>query len=186
MKINKKELFLWELLGAVFISVCGITLHFTYELSNYNFIVGLFSSINESLWESIKPYFFSIVFFSCIEYFSFSSSLSNFFTAKVTSVIFLSAFILFLLNYTQSFLGGTNFLLNIITYVLGCIVAQIISFRILILNKHYALANLISLVFLISLTILFFAFTLNPPNCNLFKSLNKPTFYKFITPEIMA
>lgn len=186
MKINKKELFLWELLGVVFITVCGITLHFTYELSSYNFIVGLFSSTNESLWESIKPCFFSIIFFSSIEYFSFSSSLSNFFTAKVASIIFLSAFILFVLNFTQSFLSGTNLLLNIITYVLGCIMAQTISFRILILNNHYALANLISLVFIISLTILFFAFALNPPNCDLFKSLNKPTFYKFITPETMA
>ena len=186
MKSSRKEIFLWELLGVIFIIICGTTLHFTYELSNYNFIVGLFSSINDSLWESLKSYFFSIIFFSCIEYFSFNISLSNFFTAKVTSVIFLSAFILLVFNFTQGFWSDSKLLLTILTYVLGCIVAQLISFKILILNKHYALANLISLVIIIALTILFLAFTLNPPNCTLFKSSNKPTFYKFITPETMA
>lgn len=186
MKINKKEILYWELLGVIFLIICGVALQFTYELSNYNFIVGLFSSTNESLWEHLKIYFFPIIFFSCIEYFCFKDEINNFFTAKAASTLFLSAFILVILHLLQYFWGESKLLFNIITHALGCILAQIISFRILILNKHYALTNLISLAILISLMILFISFTFNPPTCNFFKALNKPTFERYLTPETIA
>ncbi|MBR1413061.1 MAG: hypothetical protein IJ574_00120 [Bacilli bacterium] len=38
----------------LFISIIGTILHFTYQLSNKNKIVGLISSKNESTWEHIK------------------------------------------------------------------------------------------------------------------------------------
>ena len=49
------------LIGFIFISIVGTLLHFTYELSNHNKYVALFSAVNESTWEHIKialtPYF---------------------------------------------------------------------------------------------------------------------------------
>ena len=39
----------------IFISVLGVLLHFTYEWSGDNAVVGLFSAVNESTWEHLKP-----------------------------------------------------------------------------------------------------------------------------------
>ena len=35
-------------------SIVGTTLHFTYNLSHKNIVVGIFSAVNESTWEHIK------------------------------------------------------------------------------------------------------------------------------------
>ena len=42
------------LLGFLFISIIGTLLHFTYDFSNHNKVVALFSAVNESTWEHIK------------------------------------------------------------------------------------------------------------------------------------
>ena len=42
----------------IFISVLGVLLHFTYEWSGDNAVVGLFSAVNESTWEQLKLLFF--------------------------------------------------------------------------------------------------------------------------------
>ena len=42
----------------IFISVLGVLLHFTYEWSGDNAVVGLFSAVNESTWEHLKLLFF--------------------------------------------------------------------------------------------------------------------------------
>lgn len=44
----------------IFISVLGVLLHFTYEWSGDNAVVGLFSAVNESTWEHLKLLFFPV------------------------------------------------------------------------------------------------------------------------------
>ena len=52
----------------ILISIIGTLLHFTYELSNYNFFIGLFSAINESTWEHIKIGLTPLFLFYILEY----------------------------------------------------------------------------------------------------------------------
>ena len=44
----------WQIITVIVCIILGILLHFTYELSGENMIVGLFSAVNESTWEHIK------------------------------------------------------------------------------------------------------------------------------------
>ena len=57
-----------------FISILGVLLHFTYEWSDDNRIVGLFSAVNESTWEHLKLLFFRCF---CSRWSSCSSSMKN-------------------------------------------------------------------------------------------------------------
>lgn len=41
-------------IGMIFIATIGTLLHFTYEWSNHNKFVAIFSAVNESTWEHIK------------------------------------------------------------------------------------------------------------------------------------
>lgn len=42
------------LLSIIIISIVGTISHFLYDISNHNKIVGLFTAVNESIWEHIK------------------------------------------------------------------------------------------------------------------------------------
>ena len=44
--------------GAVFVLVVGTLTHFLYEWTGNNFVVGLFTPVNESVWEHMKLVFF--------------------------------------------------------------------------------------------------------------------------------
>jgi hypothetical protein len=86
MTVNQKNLILrYELFGMLFISVLGGMLHFTFELSGYNPIVGTFSAVNESVWEHLKLGFWPILLFTIIEYTSIKNQTNNFFLAKNAS-----------------------------------------------------------------------------------------------------
>ena len=59
----------WQIFASIFCLILGTILHFTYEWFNYNVIVGLFSTINESVWEHLKLLFYPMFFISIIGYF---------------------------------------------------------------------------------------------------------------------
>ncbi|MBQ7919323.1 MAG: hypothetical protein IJ324_05225 [Lachnospiraceae bacterium] len=62
----KKELRKCFIIGFIFISVFGTLLHFLYEWNSDNRIVGLFSPVNESIWEHMKLFFFPMLLFTVI------------------------------------------------------------------------------------------------------------------------
>ena len=51
---NKIKLKTFEIVSTIFIIVSGILLHFLYDWSNNNTLVGIFSAINESTREHLK------------------------------------------------------------------------------------------------------------------------------------
>jgi hypothetical protein len=52
--VNNKSVLLFELVGIVFIIFLGSALHFTFEWSGNQPAVGIFSAVNESVWEHLK------------------------------------------------------------------------------------------------------------------------------------
>ena len=59
-----KGLKLYMLTGIIFVSVLGTLLHFAYEFSGNNILVGLFAPVNESIWEHTKLIFFPMLIYS--------------------------------------------------------------------------------------------------------------------------
>ncbi|GKU27865.1 DUF6512 family protein [Clostridium folliculivorans] len=170
MKHKKSELLLWEVIGIPFLIVVGLTLEFAYKTLNQNFIIGLFSVINNSIWENLKIGFFSIILFTLIENLSLKESADNFFTAKALEVIFMSILLsIYYLLFKYNFINNQIINHNIIFAVI-CTLSQMLSFRILTLNRNYPYLNLLSFLFLIIGTLIFFAFTINPPSNWLFEA----------------
>ena len=62
-----RKLNLYIISGIVFTIIVGTLLHFVYEWSGSNSIVGLFSPINESVWEHMKLLYFPMLFYALIE-----------------------------------------------------------------------------------------------------------------------
>ena len=59
-----KTLKLTHIIGFFFVVLFGAMLHFTYEWSGDALWVGLWSSVNESVWEHFKLGFSSLIIFS--------------------------------------------------------------------------------------------------------------------------
>ena len=94
----------------------GTLLHFTYDLSGGNKIVGAFSAVNESTWEHLKLIFFPMILFSVFEYFLAKDKGNCFISSKVLGTI--SGMILIVaLFYTLTGITGAELgFINIIIF----------------------------------------------------------------------
>ena len=88
----------WQIIAILFTLVVGTLLHFTYEWSGENKIIGTFSAINESTWEHLKLIFFPMLIFSIFEGIKIYKETNNYIEAKAIGIIF---GILFIKKYFQ-------------------------------------------------------------------------------------
>ena len=168
-RAERKSIFGYELAGIVFIVIIGSMLHFTFELSGHQPIVGVFSAVNESVWEHLKLGFWPALVWVLSEYRSIKKSTNNFFFAK-TIGIYLIPFVIPILFYSYTaILGESVLVIDILTFVVAVIVGQLVSCKLLTYGKLPDMLNKISLVALILLGVAFMLFTFYPPHLPLFR-----------------
>ena len=59
----------YQIVSAIFVSIVGTLLHFTYKFFGENSFVASFSAVNESVWEHLKLLFFPLLLTTIIGYF---------------------------------------------------------------------------------------------------------------------
>lgn len=185
VEIKEKEgiLMFWkkyryEIYGILFTAAAGTLLHFVYEWSGSAVIVGLFAPVNESVWEHIKLLFFPGLLFSVWDYFHASRRPASFLPARTAGLTAGMAAIP-LLFYAYTALLGTNHLaLDIMVFLLGILLAFLIS---ALLEKKISttatalsgtktrVLPFLSAVLIIIYLLLFFLFTFRPPQLPLFR-----------------
>ena len=165
--MDKNKIRNYEIFSVIFTFIFGTLLHFTFNLSNGNPIIALFSSINESVWEHLKLIFFPMLATTIIGYFYFNKSIPNYLCAKTAGIV-ASMFFVISFFYTYTGVLGKNFaIIDISSFFLTTIIGEYISYR-LIINK-FNCNNKISLIILIVIFICFVVFTYFTPNIGLFK-----------------
>ena len=158
----------WQIIAVIICVILGTLLHFTYEWSGDNEIVGLFSAVNESTWEHLKLIFYPMILMAIIGYFIIGQENDNYWTGQALGII-TAIFFTIIFFYTYTGIIGTNFgWLNIATFVIAIIIGEYITFRILKSEKIYN-AELVSIIFLIILLLSFILYTFNPPRISLFQ-----------------
>ena len=162
MRIKK-----WQIITAIVCVILGVLLHFTYEWSGENIIVGVFSAVNESTWEHLKLAFypmFLIAIIGCV----FIGKRNNYWLAQsmgiLTAMIFIITFF-----YTYTGVIGTNIdILNIGSFIIGILLGEYVTYKLLTSKKIYD-AEGVSIFFLIILLLSFILYTFRPPQIGLFK-----------------
>ena len=159
----------WNVAGFIFILLFGTFLHFAYNLSGQNEIVGYFGAINESIWEHLKLIFWPAFIFSLMEYFSYGKKEPDFFSVKMCA-IFSSLLWIVVSFYTYSGVLGFNlFAADILIFVSAAFICQYVSYKLL---KRETTAdasdNLRSFVVLLLFVLCFFVWTKNPPDLGIF------------------
>lgn len=159
----------YQIIGFIFTFLLGGFLHFSYEISNENRIVGYFSAINESTWEHLKMLITPSLIYLIIEYILYGKYIDNFIIIKTLSIL-VGIVTIIVLFYTYTGVLGTNYLiLDISTFGIGVFLEYYFSYKMLqtnILTNNYF--NYIGIIFLILIVLTQIIFTINPPKIALF------------------
>ncbi len=155
----------------LFISILGVLLHFTYEWSDQNRIVGLFSAVNESTWEHLKLLFFPLLLLTLIELFFFHEKMpANYLWARTLGILSGMIFIVAVFYTLLGILGKNYDWINISLYFSGVIFALFVENDVYRNGKEEKL--ILSSAILLLLTAAFFTFTEYPPQLGIFQEIS--------------
>lgn len=165
----KKSLSSWQLSGFVFTSLIGTLLHFMYEWSGESIIVGLFSAINESIFEHMKLLFFPMLLFAVIEAKFVNEEYDNYWCAKLMGIL-VGVGLIPVIYYTYTGIFGVNAdWFNIIIFFITAAISYIVETRIMKNNLCRLIQSNLAIFILIIIAAVFIIFTFFPPKIPLFK-----------------
>ena len=150
----------------LFVVIFGVFLHFAYQLSGENPIVGLFASINESTWEHLKLLFFPMLVLTIWDIFVTQRNNLYFLPARTIGILAGLMFIIVVFYTTRGIIGTNITFIDIAIYLLGVAFAFWIERRQYSKRIHLSVAFAISILLL--LTISFIIFTIEPPSFGIF------------------
>ena len=169
MQFSKNKLLKFQIFSVIFTWILGTILHFTYDWSNQNAIVGVFSAINESTWEHLKLLFFPMLITTIIGYFYLKpkEEYKNFLCAKTIGILSALAFVV-VFFYTYTGIIGTNFaILDIGSFFVGVFFGEYMAYK--LTNKINECKNGLAIFILMIFFICFIVFTYNAPQIGLFR-----------------
>ena len=172
--MEKKKIRNYQIFSAIFAFILGTLLHFTYELSGENLFVGLFSAVNESVWEHLKLLFFPMLITTIIGYFYIEKEKTNFVCSKTIGIIVAMLFIIIFFYTYTGVLGKNIDIINIISFFIAVTLGEYVSY--VLLKNNYKCNNIKSIITLLILFFCFIVFTFYPLNIGLFKD---PTTGKY-------
>lgn len=145
----------------------GSCLHFTYDLSGYNILVGIFSAINESVWEHTKMVILPTILYDIIYYIRHKNSINkdSWFSSMIINLI-VAIFTMPLLYYFYTGAFGKEILIiDIIIFLLSVIFGTYFGWQFYHKNKVLPWKLL-----LIIIIVTYVLFTFYQPNIPIFIS----------------
>lgn len=162
-----KSLKTYVVAGIIFVSVLGTLFYFAYDFTGENALVGLFTPVNESIWEHAKLIFFPMLIYS----FYLNKTVKTQYPC-ISSAMILGSLVgvtlIITLYYTYSGILGFNLApVDILIFYLSTVISFFIVYktaRSCKAEKHHTLLQILQMLLLC----LFFIFTSFPPNIALF------------------
>lgn len=171
---NKKSILKFQIFSTIFTMILGTLLHFTFEWSNYNSFIALFSAVNESTWEHLKLLFFPMLLATIIGYFFIGKNIPNFICAKLIGILTAISFTI-IFFYTYTGIIGNNFaFIDISIFFVAVLLGEYVTYKFLL--SDFSCNKKISILILALLLIFFTVFTYIPPKIGLFKDPVKNSF----------
>ncbi len=155
------------IIGIIFVIIAGSLAHFLYAWSDNSTIVGLFTPINESIWEHMKLLFFPMLLYSLILIYTFNKKYPCILSAFCFGIL-LGTLLIPLLYYTYtSILGKNIFILDLSIFIVSILISFWFSYKFSLSCKLKPYTPL--LLGLVGILLLcFLIFTYHPPDLKLF------------------
>jgi hypothetical protein len=158
----RKSVLVYEIAGMLFIIMLGSLLHFTFEWSGKQPVVGILSAVNESVWEHLKLAFWPTILFMLIGCYALKRKATNLFLGKTIGVCLMIVFIPIVFYAYTAITGKSIFMIDIFTFVAAVIIGQLASYKLLTFRKLSEEFDRIAIIVLLLLAIMFILFTFYP------------------------
>lgn len=155
-----------NILRYLFVVLLGVFLHFAYELSGENPIVGLFSLVSESVWEHLKLVFFPMLVLTLWDMFTNQRNNLCFLPSRTLATLAGMAFVVILYYTVTGILGFQTALINILIYLLGVLVIFLVEKK--LCHRCNTISVKVAIVLWALFFILFIVFTIAPPALGIF------------------
>lgn len=164
----QKNLKFPSIVGFIFVSIIGTLSHFLYDWTGQNVLVGLFTPVNESVWEHMKLAFFPMLLYIFLENLWLKEK-TPFSTCINLISVLIATFFIPIRYYTYSGVLGKNFMiLDIVTFYYSIFSA--ILFRYVAAKKGWEPKYCLLFYILVVLTAVgFLLFTYYPPSLGIFQ-----------------
>lgn len=172
----KDKLFRLSLCGFAFVSIAGSIFHFVFEWSGYSRLAGIFTPVNESIWEHLKLLFFPYTIWTVIEYAGLKTDYMKILPAKAAGASAGSVFlIVFFYTYSGAFGKNLEFI-NILSFFAAVLLAFTIDYLIIKSGRTVKLSDTAGTAFFVIAGAVFIIFTFAPPLIPLFKDSASGTY----------
>ena len=149
-----------------FVTILGVLLHFTYAWSGRNAFVGIFSAVNESIWEHLKLIYFPMLLLTVIQFSYAKSNRKKRLPARLCGILYAMGFTI-VSYYTYTGILGTNIdTVNILIFFLSIAVAFYVEAK---TDGHTKLSTQSAVIIMMLLFFLFLQFTYMPPKLAIFQ-----------------
>lgn len=165
----KKGVGAWKTIGFFFVSAGGTILHFVYEWCNETTFSGLFSAVNESIWEHMKLFYFPWLIFAIFEAAWLKGGCDGFWGVKLCGLLSgLVTIPVIYYTYTGIF-GRSADWFNITIFFIATAVAFGLEYRLTRFGKKCFIPDKVTLPLIILLGVAFMVLTFSPPQIPLFQ-----------------
>lgn len=163
-----KKLKRYTIIGILFVLTAGTFAHFLYDWSHHNYVVGLFTPVNESIWEHMKLLFFPMLIYSLFMIFMLKDQYPSLPSALCFGILS-GTFLIPVLYYTYTaILGKDFFVLDIAVFILSTVLAFWLSYRLGLSDKRKP-RTFLSCILVFLLLVCFLIFTYHPPTIAIFQ-----------------
>lgn len=165
LKLFSKEFFI----DIIVISIIGTLLHFLYEFSGGNFLVAMFSAVNESVWEHIKIAVIPTYIVAIAKMWILEDRKCNLWSSLFFKVVSLIVLIPLLFYGYQAIIKIESVIIDIVIFYISIIISEFVEF--IVQNKFKVSANAEDVfkylnIFMVGVFVLF---TFCPPKIDIFR-----------------
>ena len=154
------------IIGAILTIIFGTILHFAYEWSGNNFFVGLFTPVNESVWEHMKLLFFPMLAYALIGGKRVEEQYPCIYNAMFAGILAGLALIPTLFYTYTGVLGFNVDWLNIVIFIVSVLAAYVVVYK--VAEKCKWKDSKLLRYIMYALILAFMVFTVYPPELGLF------------------
>lgn len=146
-------------------SLSGTLLHFLFKWSKSSIVIGIISSVNESVWEHIKLLLTPIFVVNSVMYL-FGYKTNTLFILFIQLV--LAIFLIIMFYYIKEFIFKDKYgFINIISFYVTCLFISIVTYYVRYVSVNTTI-YIISVIGSIIIFIMYLTFTIFPPKLKIF------------------
>lgn len=158
----------YMLAGTFFVLVLGTFSHFLYDISNGNTLIGLFTPVNESVWEHMKLVFFPMLLYSLYCVPRLQKKYPCIVSAYASGIL-IGTLLIPVMFYTYTGILGQNFLVLDIGTFLLCVFLGFFSVYHFTRNLRMRNQTVLLCTSVLLLLAGFICFSYHPPDIGLFQ-----------------